>query len=241
MAEAADKIEIERVATGIPGLDDIIEGGLPKGRIHLVTGTAGSGKTTLGIQFLYTGATQYNEAGLFVTLQEEIPDTVKDMARYGWDLEKLRRQNKLALVQSPIPFEVSNCPGGADIDTLLDTIHKHAMEVNAKRLVFDSLAQLGLPYSDPILLRRDIMRLGALLRELGCTTLLLTEMVEGDPKISRYGVEEFLTQGVIILHLSPTYRALQVSKMRGTRHDIGLHRMRFTDSGLVVVPGVAPF
>jgi KaiC/GvpD/RAD55 family RecA-like ATPase len=163
------------------------------------------------------------------------------MARYGWDLEKLRDENRLGLLQSPVPFEVSYCPGGADIDTLLDTIHKRATEVNAQRLVFDSLAQLGLPYGDPVLLRRDIMRLGALLRELGCTTLLITEMVEGETRISRYGVEEFLAQGVIILHLSPTYRALQVSKMRGTRHDIGLHRMRFTEKGLLVVPGAAPF
>ena len=234
-------MDIKRVATGIPGLDEIIEGGLPKGRLHLVTGTAGSGKTTLGIQFLYAGATEYGENGLFVTLQEELSDTAKDMARYGWDLEKLVQEKKLAMLPSPIPFEVSYCPGGADIDSLLDTIHKKAMEVNAQRLVFDSLAQLGLPYSDPVLLRRDIMRLGALLRELGCTTLLITEMVEGDTRISRYGVEEFLAQGVIILHLSPTYRALQVSKMRGTRHDIGLHRMRFTEKGIVVIPGAAPF
>ncbi len=241
MADLTRVIDIQRVATGIPGLDDIIEGGLPMGRLHLVTGTAGSGKTTFGMQFLYAGATQYNENGLFVTLQEELSDTVKDMSRYGWDLETLRNENKLALIQSPVPFEVCYCPGGADIDSLLDMVHKRATEINARRLVFDSLAQLGLPYSDPVLLRRDIMRLGALLRELGCTTILITEMVEGDTRISRYGVEEFLAQGVIILHVSPTYRALQVSKMRGTRHDTGLHRMRFTEKGILVVPGAAPF
>jgi KaiC/GvpD/RAD55 family RecA-like ATPase len=231
--------DIERVPTGIPGLDEIIEGGLPKGRTVLVTGTAGSGKTTLGIQFLYTGATRYGENGLFATLQEESFDIVKDMARYGWDLEKLSQQQKLALVESGVPFEVSE--ESMDIDTMLDIIHKHATKVDAKRIVFDSLAQLGLPYADLVSLRRDVMRLGSMLRELGCTTMLLTEMVEGDQKISRYGVEEFIAQGVIILHLSPTYRAIQVAKLRGTKHDTGLHRMRITDNGIVVGPGEAPF
>jgi KaiC/GvpD/RAD55 family RecA-like ATPase len=231
--------EIERVPMGIPGLDEIIEGGLPKGRTVLVTGTAGSGKTTLGMQFLYSGVTRYGENGLFVTLQEELHDVTQDMARYGWDLGELAKKRKLGLIQSATPFEVRQ--EGTDIDTMLDVIHKKAMDVDAKRMVFDSLAQLGLPYADLAALRRDLMRLGAMLRELGCTTILITEMIEGEHKVSRYGVEEFLAQGVIILHLTPTYRAIQVAKLRGTKHDTGIHRMRITDKGIVVVPGEAPF
>lgn len=231
--------DIERVPTGIPGLDEIIEGGLPKGRTVLVTGAAGSGKTTLGIQFLYSGATKYGENGLFVTLQEEMTDIFKDMSRYGWNLEKLSQQGKLALVQSPIPFEVSQ--ENITIDAILDTVHRHATEVDAKRLVFDSLAQLGLPYTDLVSLRRDVIRLSSMLRELGCTTMLLTEMAGGDQRISRYGVEEFVAQGVIILHLAPTYRAIQVAKLRGTNHDTGVHRMRITEKGIEVRPGETPF
>ena len=231
--------DIERIPTGIPGLDEIIEGGLPKSRTVLVTGTAGSGKTTLGIQFLYNGVTKHGENGLFVTLQEELVDLSQDMARYGWDLDRLSQQKKLALVQPPIPFEISQ--ENIDIDTILDTVHKRAVEVDAKRIVFDSLAQLGLPYTDPVALRRDLMRLAAMLRELGGTTILISEMVEGEQKVSRYGVEEFLAQGVIILHLTPTYRAIQVAKLRGTKHDTGIHRLRITDKGIVVRPGEAPF
>jgi KaiC/GvpD/RAD55 family RecA-like ATPase len=231
--------QITRVSTGVPGLDEIIEGGFPRGRTVLVTGTAGSGKTTFGIQFLYEGATKFNEAGLFVTLQEELNDVIQDMGRYGWDLEKLVSENKIGLVQPPTPFEISD--DDIDINTMLDLIHEKAMAIDAKRIVFDSLAQLGLPYSDVVALRRDIMRLGAMLRELGCTTLLLTEMLETDGRISRYGVEEFVTQGVIVMHLAPTYRAVQVAKLRGTNHDTGLHRMRITGKGIVVVPGETPF
>ncbi len=232
-------VTIKRIPTGIEGLDQIIEGGIPEGRSVIITGTAGSGKSTLGVQFLYSGAQLYGENGIFVTLQEELSDIKADMLRFGWDLQKLNDEGKLALIQSPTPFEI----GGENpsIDTILDVIHKRAMEVKAKRIVFDSIAQLALPYSDVISLRRDIMRLSALLRELDCTTLMLTEMAGAENQISRYGVEEFVAQGVIVLYVTSSYRALQVTKMRGTKHDTGIHRMRITDKGIVVIPGEAPF
>ena len=80
---------IERVPTGIPGLDGLMEGGLPRGRITLVTGAAGAGKTTIGVQFLWSGAVQHGEAGAYVTLEEETLDLQQEMARYGWDLKRL--------------------------------------------------------------------------------------------------------------------------------------------------------
>lgn len=232
-------MKIERVATGVPGLDELIEGGLPKGRIILITGTAGSGKTTLGMQFLYNGITRFEENGLFVTLEEEVADLIKDMSRYGWRLEHLLNQKKLAIVRSPIPFELSE--GRVSLDSLLDNVHRQAMAVDAKRIVFDSIASLGLPYNDPVALRRDVLRLGAMLRELGCTTLLLTEMLEGETRVTRYGIEQFVAHGVIALHVTPTYRAIQVLKMRGTNHDMGIHRLRIMETGLVVTPGERPF
>ena len=232
-------MKVERVPTGIPGLDELIEGGLPKGRIVLITGTAGSGKTTLGMQFLYNGITRFEENGLFVTLEEEVTDVVKDMSRYGWELDNLANQKKFATVQSPIPFELSE--GKVSLDSLLDNIHRQAMAVDARRIVFDSIASLGLPYDDPVALRRDVLRLGALFRELGCTTLLLTEMLEGETRVTRYGIEQFVAHGVIALHVTPTYRALQVVKMRGTNHDMGIHRLRIIETGLVITPGERPF
>jgi KaiC/GvpD/RAD55 family RecA-like ATPase len=230
---------IDRVPTGISGFDDLIEGGLPRGRAILLTGTAGSGKTTFGMQFLYNGAAVYNENGVYVTLQEEFSDIKQDMGRYGWDVDDLISKGRLRFVQPAAPFEVSNKE--IKIDNVLDMIHKKVMEINAKRIVFDSLAQLGLPYSDMILLRQDIMRLSSLLRELGCTTILVTEMIEQSGKISLYGVEEFIAQGVIVMHSTPAYRAVQITKLRGTKHDTNLNRMRITDKGLVVIPGEAPF
>lgn len=231
--------EIARVPTGINGFDALIEGGLPQGRTILLTGTAGSGKTTFGIQYLYNGITRYGEHGVFVTLQEELSDISQDMGRYGWDLADLNKKGKFRFVQPPTPFELPDQE--IKIDAMLDIIHRKVMEVDAKRIVFDSLAQLGLPYSDMISLRRDIMRLSSLLRELGCTTILITEMAQEENKISRYGVEEFIAQGVIVMHSTPVYRAIQITKLRGTKHDTGMNRMRITDNGIVVIPGEAPF
>jgi KaiC/GvpD/RAD55 family RecA-like ATPase len=228
-----------RVPTGIPGLDDLVEGGLPRGRITLVTGAAGSGKTTLGVQFLWAGATQQKEAGVYVTLEEEAGDLRVEMARYGWDLGRLEEERTLAILESPVPFEVAGAT--VSVDDLLDAIHRRVSALDAKRIVFDSVAALGLPYGDPVQLRRDLHRLCAMLRELGCTAILLTERPEEEARLTRYDIEQFVAQGVIVLHFSRTSRGLEVRKMRGTRHNTNIHTMRITDRGLVVSPGEHPF
>jgi len=230
---------IERVPSGIAGLDELLEGGLPRGRITLLTGSAGSGKTTLGMQFLWAGATQQEEPGVYVSLEEESGDLLAEMGRFGWDLGRLQTERRFSLVRSPIPFEVADAP--VSVDRLLDAIHEQAVAIDAKRIVFDSVAALGLPYQDPVRLRRDLHRLCALLRELGCTTLLLTERPEEEGRITRYDIEQFVAQGVIVLHLSRTHRAIEVRKMRGTRHDTNVHTFRITDRGIVVYPGEHPF
>jgi KaiC/GvpD/RAD55 family RecA-like ATPase len=229
---------IERVSTGIPGFDELVEGGLPRGRIILVTGATGSGKTTFGFQFLEHGIVASDEAGVYVTLQEEIEDLRQDMGRHGWDLKGHVEAGKLALVKSPIPFEVD---APLSMDALLDEIQDAVTRVDAKRLVFDSLAALGLPDDDAVRLRRDVLRLSAILRGLGCTTLLTTETPDNGGHLTALNVEQFVAQGVLVLHVAHTYRGVEVRKMRGTRHDTNVHRMRITERGLVVSPGEHPF
>ncbi len=227
-----------RVPTGVPGLDSMIEGGLPEGRIIGVTGATGSGKTTLGLQFLQHGIAECNEAGVYVTLEDEVSDVVQDMARFGWNLREHIEGNRLAVVKSFIPTEV-NTPRAVDI--LLDDIHAAVTQVNAKRLVFDSLSALGFCYTETTNLRRDVLRLCALLRELGCTVVMVTEMPDRGEATMRFGLAQFVTQGMLVLHMAHAYRALEVRKMRGTRHDINVHRLHFTEHGLKVAPGDHPF
>ena len=228
---------IERVPTGIYGLDDLLEGGIPRGRIVALTGSAGSGKTTFGFQFLQHGISSCDEAGVYVTLEEEEADLYHDMGRYGWDLPGQIRDKKLVILKSPIPFEID---APLSVDELLDEIHRAVTQVNARRIVFDSVAALGLPYTDLVSLRRDVLRLCSMLRELGCTTLLTTERPD-NTSITRFGIEQFVAQGAILLHVAQTYRGIEIRKMRGTRHDTNVHRMRITDRGLVVSPGEHPF
>jgi len=229
---------IERAPTGVPGLDELIEGGLPKGRIIGLTGAAGSGKTTMGFQFLHHGMTQCDEAGVYVTLEDEVADLYQDLSRYGWDMKAAMQQNTLALVKTQIPTEV-NTP--LTVDSLLDKIHHAVTQVNAKRLVFDSLSALGFCYTETSNLRRDVLRLCALLRELDCTTLLLSEMPDRGEATMRFGLAQFVTQGMMVLHMAHTYRAIEIRKMRGTCHDTNVHRMRFAEQGLIVSPGEHPF
>ena len=229
---------IERVPTGIAGLDSLVEGGLPRGRIIGLTGATGAGKTTLGFQFLQQGIEQAGESGVYVTLEDEVADLYQDMGRYGWDLKSWLQNQQFAIVKTHIPTEV-NTP--LTVDNLLDKIHRAVTQVNAKRLVFDSLSALGFCYTDTTNLRRDVLRLCSLLRELGCTTLLLSEMPDGGERTMRFGLAQFATQGMIVLHMAHTYRAVEIRKMRGTNHDLNLHRMRFNEHGLIVMPGEHPF
>jgi circadian clock protein KaiC len=227
-----------RVQTGVAGLDDLIEGGLPHGRIIGLTGATGAGKTTLGFQYLHHGATQCGEAGVYVTLEDEVADIAQDMGRFGWDVKSMLKSSQLAVVKSHIPTAV-NSP--LVVDALLDTIHSAVTQVNAKRLVFDSLSALGFCYTDTANLRRDVLRLCALMRELGCTVLMVSEMPDRGEATMRFGLAQFVTQGMVVLHLAHSYRAIEVRKMRGTRHDANVHRLHFTDSGLKVTPGDHPF
>lgn len=229
---------IERVPIGVPGVDELIEGGLPRGRIILLSGAPGSGKTTFGFQFLHHGITACEENGVFVSLEEEIADLYQEMRRYGWNLMEFVGEKKLSLIKSAIPIAV-NTP--LPVDNLMDKIHAAVTRVNAKRLVFDSLAALGLCYSDPVNLRRDVLRLCDLLRELGCTTILTNEVPQSELHGAGFGIEQLVTQGMIALHVAHTYRAIEIRKMRGTKHDTNVHRMRMTDNGLLVSPGEHPF
>lgn len=236
----------DRVETGIKGLDDILHGGFLPGHNLLLTGGSGTGKTILCTQFLYNGAKEFNEPGIMVTL-EEMPNELRSEAKnFGWDLEELEAEKKFAIIDAAsskagLPTnERFALRRGFDVNTLAQEIYRTTKEINAKRVAIDSIAGLGMQFEGTINIRTAIFRLSALLREIKCTSLMTSEVPAGEV-FTRYGVEEFIAQGVILLFLEEENgelrRTLIVRKMRGSSHSLKRYPFEIGPNGIVVMPG----
>ncbi|MEE8402839.1 MAG: ATPase domain-containing protein [Candidatus Hydrothermarchaeaceae archaeon] len=247
----------EKTATGIEGLDEMLEGGIPTGYTILVAGGPGSGKSTFAMQFLTNGVDKYGETGIYITLEENPKDMIRNFSSYGWDLSKIKIismiPQKASIAQETKYVTGGEIVGGSgggntielspkkfSVDLVRDLIKEHVKESDAKRIVVDSLAALSVQLEDAFSIRQEILGLSNLLGELGCTSLLLTEMPEGQTGISRYGIEEFVCQGVIALYNirkgSERVRGLEILKMRGTKHSQKICLMEMAAQGVVVYP-----
>lgn len=239
-------MHMERTKSGIPGFDEIIGGGFPKGTCCLVTGTAGSGKTTFAVQFLHNGITKYGENGVYVSLEERPKDLRREMLNYGWNLEKLEKERKLAIIdvgsaresiKTTERYSISNMGPRLNISALSAHIFEVCKEVDAKRIVIDSIPSLQLRLKDIAEVRRATSLFSNLLLEMERTSLMITEIADTH-EYSRYGFEEYVTRGVIIMRLIPQYgelkRTIQAMKMRGTHHSTRTYPMEITSSGIVV-------
>ena len=248
---------IERVHTGIPGLDHVLEGGFPKGARVLLAGGAGCGKTICCGQYLYKGATKFGEPGVYVSTEEPPSEFKANMLRFGWDFKKLENEKKIGMVdavyqrvESEITeqAEISNHQSEYDLNltepSILYNLRSKLSEVKilveqlgATRLVVDSLPGFGFRVTDLNTLREIFLEVGLLLKDVGCTTLMTTEIVEGSGLISRFGIEEFLATGVMVLSLvrqSSPIRKLFVRKMRGTSHSLNDYAFAIGPDGIII-------
>lgn len=228
-------VTVSRVSTGVPGLDKLLDGGIPEGSVVLLCGGAGCCKTTFGCQFLYDGLDK-GENTLYITLEESPEDIKKDALMFGWDFDKHESKGAFRLMYYD-PFELKEI-----IVRLKDLITVNKI----KRLVIDSITLFGLYVKEEYNIRKELYRLVAALKETGCTALLLSEVSEGDKnKFSRYGVEEFVVDGVIVLYYmglgEGVFRNLEVRKMRRTKHKNGMFPLMLEDKGLKVEADVASF
>jgi len=224
---------LERVKTGIPGLDELINGGFPKGSNILLAGGAGTGKTIFATQYLYNGATQYGEAGLFVTLEGNVRDIAWNMENFRWDIKSLQDQNLLTIYRLNLEGTRNKDLVVQRIEEQLSEIEREVKEINAKRLVIDSTTVFG-AYIDPSYLRTTLFRFGDKLKNLGCTTILTSETAPTKNSFSAFGVEEFVSDGIIALYFTPPNRSIFVRKMRGTTHDKNPHPFDINDAGVSV-------
>lgn len=232
------------VKTGIEGLDVMLRGGIPSGSAVLVSGKIGTGKTTFTMQFLVSGAKDHDEPGVYVTVDERPGDLRREMLNFGWDLAALEKEGKLAIVDvaslvAELPTkEEYRVTGELSVDNVVSTIIDVVTTLGAKRLVLDSIPALGMQMDLPAL-RKVLHRLVHLLLNLDCTSLLTTEIDEATRNISKYGVEEFLVRGVILLDLiederGAAMRTVKIRKMREVEHDLDKRPMKITKEGVVV-------
>ena len=238
----------ERVKSGIQGLDELIEGGFPRGFCYAIVGGPGAGKTIFGAQFLYHGVTEYKENGLYVTLEEPPYSINGNMARFGWNLYELENREKLALIDAspvraaPSRYVIKAGIGTEDfsVDGLLGVIAEAKRKIDAKRCVVDSLKALSIQYRDEFDTRQQILKLIRALTEMKLTTMLLAEASEEKADSQSFGTAEFLAQGVIYLHTyrvrDSMIRAVEVRKLRGVKTVNKLCPYTFTDEGMVIYP-----
>jgi circadian clock protein KaiC len=242
--------------TGVQGLDELLNGGFPDGRVILIIGGPGSGKTILASQFLYKGISDYNEKGIFVSLDEIKEQYYGEMQRFGWDFAKAEQEKKFAFIDATkmsraamlrekLSLETQSLRGKQlQIDKLVEKIEYAIDEINAKRVVLDTLATLFHRFPDPIERRVAVVDLIESLSELKITTLITTELgrLSLDREVS---VEEYLAHGVIMMqtlfNAGVTSRALQVVKMRGTKTNSNLVPYTIDNTGIEIFPDVTLF
>lgn len=245
----------DRVPTGIPGFDEQIEGGLPRGSTTLISGAPGTGKSIFAQQFLYTGA-QRGEKGLYISLEQRIPEIYTQARRFGWDFATLEKQGKVKFNF----FDISQRILGEG-QTYPNLIKSEAQRFNPSRLVIDSLVPLAnFPISaeelasfgiisdfdklfpvgiqEDMVIRMQIHKLIMALKDLPCTCVLVSEIAKESKWLSRDRVSEFMCDGVVVLHYlgigATSNRSLVIEKMRGTKHTEDVLPMEITTKGIVV-------
>ncbi len=220
---------VDRVSTGIQGLDDLIDGGLVKGSVTLVAGSAGTGKTLLSSQYLWDGL-QNGENCLFVTLEEEPDEILLDAKEFDWDFEEYEDKDQFRIIYLN-PFKNS---GG-----FADRIRSEIEHIDADRVVIDSTTVMGMYDENPGRIRERLYTIIRMLRRNNVTAIITSEIPEDEEdKMSRYGVEEFVADGVIKLNFisigRDSFGQIEVRKMRRTNITNGRHELNIDENGLSI-------
>ncbi len=233
---------IPKHPTCIEGFDLIADGGLPEGRTTLLSGTSGSAKTVFAAQFLADGIMKAGESGVFITFEENPEDIRRNMEGFGWHIADWEADGKWTFVDaSPQTLETPIVAGGYDLGALLVRIEYAIRKVNVRRVVLDSLGGVFSQLEDVAAIRRELFRISKALRNMRVTSIITAERTEDHGPISRYGVEEFVSDNVIVFRnvlLSEVRRrTVEILKFRGTSHQKGEWPFTIVSGqGIVVIP-----
>ena len=237
-----DTSTIIKIPTGISGFDLITSGGLPQLRTTLISGTAGSGKTIMAAQFLAEGIKQFGEHGIFVTFEESPQDIRRNLLSLGWDIIQWDAENKWTFVDvSPIIDDSIVIGGTYDLGAFLARMENAIKKVDAKRVALDSLGAIFTRLSDSLIIRGELLRIAAGLKQMGVTTILTAERDQEYGNIARHRVEEFVADNVIILRNAleeeKRRRTIEILKIRGATHQSGEYPFTIMpERGIVVIP-----
>ncbi len=234
---------LPRCATGIEGLDNILEGGIPRGNMVLVAGSVGTGKTTLSLEFLVRGA-ERGERSLFISVTEASSKLIQNLSTFEFFRRDLIEQGSLVFVDLPVIYDRLGLGEeeltGEEIDILIRTIRDLVRSLGAQRLVLDSLTSVCYRIRKDEQIRDFMLRLGQELNELGCTSLLVSEIGPNPARYSLHGVEEAIVDGVILLwntrRFGDILRVVQIVKMRGTSHSRAQYVLELTPIGILMAP-----
>jgi circadian clock protein KaiC len=234
---------MNRVPTGIEGLDELLRGGFPENTVNLVSGPAGSAKSLLALQFLYNGAKTYGDTGVYITLEESRENIDRALKNYSMEYDKFESEGKLYIIdlgdlRKECNLEEEMEVGLLAFSTLNEFLQKHLNVTNAKRLVIDSVTAVGLYYQSVEVLRREMFRFSRMLKDHKITSLLITESIEGAGQLTRYGIEQFIADSFIVMGLEDVKgelrRTITVRKARFTKHDTAIHPLLITNNGIEV-------
>jgi KaiC/GvpD/RAD55 family RecA-like ATPase len=248
VASKADK-GVDKCRTGIRGFDELVDGGLPRGRTILVNGSCGTGKTVFSTQFLFRGISDFGEPGIYVMLEQDAAEFKEDMRGFGFDLQKMEDEGKLVIINAGLKKSGGGTnflelksethsinPELASVDRIMEVIEEAAKKINAKRAVIDSLSSMTLSFEDTQGLRHLILDLNYTLKRIGLTTLIISDEIAKDITES---AEKYVVDGVITLRyvtVGPDPgRTLVIDKMRKTRHSENIHTLRFCKDGVEIL------
>jgi circadian clock protein KaiC len=231
-------VALSKAPTGIQGFDEISMGGLPRGRTTLVCGGAGCGKTLFGVEFLVRGATDFGEPGVLVSFEESTEELVANVASLGFDLARLVESGMIAMDHVAVDRSEIEETGEYDLEGLFVRLGYAIDRVGAKRVVLDTLEALFAALANEGILRAELRRLFRWLKDRGVTSVVTGE--RGDRMLSRHGLEEYVSDCVILLeqrvHDRIATRHLRIVKYRGSIHGTNEYPFLIHERGISVLP-----
>ncbi|MDO8432044.1 MAG: circadian clock protein KaiC [Candidatus Binatus sp.] len=231
-------VSLPKAPTGIQGLDEITFGGFPKGRSSLICGSAGCGKTLLGLEFLVNGARQFNEPGVFLAFEESPQELIANVSSLKFDLDRLAEDGLVTLDHVRIERAEIEESGEYDLEGLFIRLEHAIDKIGAKRVVLDTLEGLFAGFSNEGIIRAELRRLFQFLKDKGVTSVITAE--RGDVTLTRQGLEEYVADCVILLdnriNDQVSTRRLRIIKYRGSSHGANEYPFLIDEGGFSVLP-----